>query len=206
MAKTIFWNVDTQFDFVEPQGKLYVQGAELLKSKWKYLTKFAKETNITVVNTCDWHNPDSNELNESPDFISTFPPHCMANTPGAEFVDETKPEDALDIFWNDDLTLQKKIISESRNIIIRKDVFDVFAGNPFTDKILEIINPQRVIIYGVTTNVCVNDAVVGLSNRAKEVLVIEDAIKELPKIPLPFENWEKLGVKLIQLKDLNSVI
>ena len=76
---------------------------------------------------------------------------------------------------------------------------DVFKGNPFTENILKIIAPKTVIVYGVTTNVCVNDAVLGLVNRVKRVIVVEDAIKELPNIPLPFEKWIELGVELLPL-------
>jgi nicotinamidase/pyrazinamidase len=43
----LFWNVDTQFDFVSPQGKLYVPGAELLKTNWSKLTQLAKSKSIT---------------------------------------------------------------------------------------------------------------------------------------------------------------
>ena len=66
--------------------------------------------------------------------------------------------------------------------------------------------PKIVVVYGVTTNVCVNDAVVGLSGRVEKVYVIEDAIKELPNIPLPFENWKKLGVKIIQLNEVEKLL
>ena len=38
----LFWNVDTQIDFVSPKGKLYVQGAELLKPIWKKITRLIK--------------------------------------------------------------------------------------------------------------------------------------------------------------------
>ena len=30
LSKWLFWNVDTQIDFVYPRGKLYVEGAENL--------------------------------------------------------------------------------------------------------------------------------------------------------------------------------
>ena len=55
-------------------------------------------------------------------------------------------------------------------------------------------------------NVCVNDAVIGLAGRTKRVVVVEDAIKELPGIPLPFENWKKLGVEMMQLEELEGLI
>lgn len=201
----IFWNVDTQVDFVEPDGKLYVPGAEHLKPLWAEILGLAKENNIRVVNTADFHYPESAELSATPDFISTFPEHCMANTVGAEYVAETKPDDPCVIDWNKDLPSLDEAI-QSRNLVIRKDAFDVFAGNPYTNRIVEMIAPKTVVVFGVTTNVCVNDAVVGLAKRVERVLVIEDAIKELPNISLPFENWKQLGVEMIPSKELKGII
>lgn len=203
ISDCIFWNVDTQVDFISRNGKLYVPGAELLKPNLKRLTQFAKNNLITVVNTADWHYSNSAELSPTPDFISTFPEHCMANTKGAEFIEETTPEKPLIIDWESENLNQIELIvsSKFRNYIIRKDAFDVFNGNSFTDNILNIISPKTVIVYGVTTNVCVNDAVVGLAQRGKNVIVVENAIKELPNIPLPYENWDKMGVKLMKLEE-----
>jgi nicotinamidase/pyrazinamidase len=203
LSDLLFWNVDTQIDFVSPEGKLYVKGAELLKFRWKKITLMAKQNSIRVVNTADFHLENSVELSVNPDFIKTFPPHCMANTEGAEYIEETQPEDPFIIEWNK--KLGKRIEIKNRNIIIQKDAFDVFKGNANTDFVLKILNPTKVYVYGVTTNVCVNDAVVGLAKRVKEVYVVEDAIKELPNIPLPFAAWKKLGVKMIQLNELETL-
>ncbi len=204
----LFWNVDTQFDFVSPQGKLYVPGAELLKPNWKRITDFAKNSRISVVNTADWHYDNSAELAENPDFVNTFPQHCMANTSGAEFIEETNPENPLIINWESKDWIGNDFIDPGKhqNYIIRKDAFDVFSGNRYTDKLLRLLSPKTVIVYGVTTNVCVNDAVMGLAKRVERVFVIENAIKELPNIPLPFEKWAKIGVKLIKLDELEEVI
>lgn len=204
-SDVLFWNVDTQFDFVSPQGKLYVPGAELLKHNWAKLTQLAKSKSITVVNTADWHYANSAELSSNPDFISTFPVHCMANTPGAELIEETVPENPFIIDWDKEMVINNEQITSGkyRNFVIRKDAFDVFKGNRYTEKLLKQLSPETVVIYGVTTNVCVNDAVVGLAKRAKRVIVVENAIKELPNIPLPFENWKKLGV---EMRSLDGVI
>ncbi len=198
-TKSIFWNVDTQFDFVSPKGKLYVTDAEMLLSTWKEITDFAEHESIKVINTADWHHSNSSELSGSPDFIKSFPEHCMADTLGAQFVNETNPENPLIIDWDRDIQLDRKLIrgNRFRNFILRKDAFDVFKGNPYTGNIVDILSPKIVIVYGVTTNVCVNDAVLGLVKRVPKVVVVEDAVKELPNIPLPFENWKKLGVELI---------
>jgi nicotinamidase/pyrazinamidase len=53
--------------------------------------------------------------------------------------------------------------------------------------------------------VCVNDAVVGLASRVNRVIVVENAIKELPNIPLPFENWRKLGVLLLTVDEVERL-
>ena len=199
--KIIFWNVDTQVDFVEPEGRLYVQGAEKIKPLWQQITDFAKQKNIRVVNTADYHYPESAELSDEPDFVNTFPQHCMANTQGAEYIAETQPDDAVEFDWDKDYDTFDEV-KTARNTVIRKDAFDVFAGNPYTDNILQILSPETVVVYGVTTNVCVNDAVVGVSKRVKRVIVLKDAIKELPNIPLPFDDWEKLGVEMMTFEDL----
>jgi len=83
-----------------------------------------------------------------------------------------------------------------------KDVFDVFEGNPNTKNLVKHLAPQKVFVYGVTTNVCVDCAVCGLAEMGIQVYVIENAIKELPNIPLPFEKWDRLGVKRINFADI----
>lgn len=205
LSELLFWNVDTQVDFIFPKGKLYVKDAELLLPKWKQITKYASVNKIRVVNTADFHYANSEELSNTPDFITTFPEHCMANTIGAEYVAETMPEDAVVFNWDKEYSNLEQLLNK-RNTIIRKDAFDIFIGNPHTEAILKVLSPKTVVVYGVTTNVCVNDAVLGLAKRVGEVYVIEDAIKELPNIPLPFENWKSLGVKMISLNELEKLI
>ena len=203
---TIFWNVDTQVDFMEPDGKLYVKGAEEIRPVLEKITRFAREHNLRVVNTADYHLVNSAELSNHPDFVNTFPPHCMAESKGAMYIPETDPENPIIIDWNQELILDSHFDNPERfrNILIRKDAFDVFAGNPYTGKVLDILRPDRVFVYGVTTNVCVDQAVTGLAERGKEVFVFTDAIKELPNIPLPFEKWQKLGVTMIPFHEVDE--
>lgn len=204
----LFWNVDTQIDFVYPRGKLYVEGAETLRPQWKELTRLAKEKSIRVVNTADYHYPNSAEIDSSPDFVNTFPEHCMANTRGADFIRETDPEDPVIFDWDKDYLITPELFDrkKARNFIIHKDAFDVFEGNPLTDTILKQLDPEVVVVYGVTTNICVDAAVKGLSKRVKKIYVVEDAIRELPNIPLPFDSWNKKKVELITLNRLKELL
>lgn len=206
--KTLFWNVDTQEDFMAQSGKLYVSGAEAIRPVLRQITDFAKTKGIRVVSTCDYHHINSEELSSIPDFETSFPPHCLAGTSGADFISETLPESALLIDWDQDLAIFAEFDDpdRSRNIVIRKDAFDVFAGNRHAEKIVEILSPDQVFVYGVTTNVCVDKAAMGLSKRGIRVYVFEDAIRELPNLPLPFETWKANGIELISFADVNKYL
>jgi nicotinamidase/pyrazinamidase len=203
-SSMIFWNVDTQVDFVEPWGKLYVPGAELLKPMWAAITELAAKNDIQVINTADYHYIYSAEIDDHPDMVNTFPPHCLANTKGSDFVAETQPVDPVIFNWNIEYERMSLLLElkACRNIVIRKDAFDVFTGNKVTESLLDLIRPDIVVVYGVTTNVCVDFAVTGLAQKVPNIYVVNDAIKELPGIPLPFLKWESLGVKLISGKEL----
>jgi nicotinamidase/pyrazinamidase len=189
-----------------PDGKLYVKDAETIIPNLAILTRIAKDENIKVINTADWHYNDSKELSLNPDFITTFPPHCMAGTKGAEFINETKCEDALLVDYKHEKAPNAPLIMNSREIIILKDAFDVFQGNPFTRAIVSNINPRAIFVYGVATNVCVNCAILGLIALKQNVVVIKDAIKELPNIPFDFNTWKEKGVKFVTTEDLEKMI
>lgn len=204
--KTIFWNVDTQYDFMRDdksfKGALAVPGARGIEKNLERLTKFARKNKYQIVNTGDWHTHDSKEFSENPDFINTFPPHCLQNTKGSEFVPATNPKDPYVVGWNDKgENLSSCKAKNAKELILYKDVFDIFdisKGNKYSEKILKILDPDRVIVYGVATNYCVNYAVKGLVQAGKQVYVVEDAIKEIPTGDLEklFDNWKWHGIKL----------
>jgi len=209
MNKIIFWNTDTQQDFCNPDGKLYVEGSEKIKPYLKFLTDLAKEHNIQVVNTCDWHNEKDEELSDNPDFVNTFPQHCMEYSNGAKFITETKPCSEDMIFVNHN---QKEIpvdqLYDCRNIVIQKNKFDVFEGNPFTGQILDILGSDIVVVYGVATSFCVYYAVKGLIDKGIKVVVVEDAIKDLPNIDTnkTMDQWKNWGVQIVPAKWIEFLI
>lgn len=204
LEEILFWNVDTQFDFMRKEGKLYVRDAEEIETALATVTATARRYGIRVVNTADSHHPESRELSATPDFVKTFPEHCMYGTPGAEFVPATKPDDTYVLDWRDK-TLDSKLVTARRNLVLTKDDFDVFhktRGSPHVETVLDILKPGQIFVYGVATNVCVNFAVQGLLDRGKEVYVIADAIKGLPGIPDPTAKWVERGAKLVEAATL----
>ena len=129
----------------------------------------------------------------------------MATPVNPQFIPSTNPENPYMISWNQDSFDIEKVL-QKRNIVLYKDKFDVFAGTPHSDKVVEILNPERAIVYGVATNVCVNDAVNGLLERKVQVYVPTDAIKELPNLPLPYENWKREGAILTTTDEVHKIL
>lgn len=177
--KTLFFAVDCQQDFMLKGGKLYVKDAEKIIPTLKKLTQFAKNNKIQILATADWHTEDSKEISDTPDFINTFPEHCIRLTAGATFIYETSLR-IQNMVSYDYLKLCNYAKTVIGNTVILKDAFDVFKGNPYTEEILKRINPELVVVYGVASDICVNFAVLGLAQRGYNVIVVSDAIKSLP--------------------------
>ena len=213
-TNTIFWNVDTQEDFMEGNAayspKLAIPGSAIIRPTLATITNLAREKNITIVNTRDWHDQNTSEISTEPDWSTTFPEHCLQGSYGANFIQETIPQNAYEVDWKDS-HYDSNQIGASKNIVLNKDHFDIFQGNPHTQSILTELNPKKIVVYGVATNVCVNYAVLGLAERAPQqgfqVYVVTDAIKELPGPVEPvYKTWRDVGVKFTSAKDLEYIM
>src|SRR2546422_10104555 len=91
----IFWDVDTQYDFMRVDGKLYVPDAEQIIPQLAQLTRQAHEHGVRIVASADDHVPGHRELSDQPDFKDTFPPHCLRGTPGQRKIPQTRLQKPL---------------------------------------------------------------------------------------------------------------
>lgn len=162
----IFWDVDTQVDFVRPGGKLYVPGAERIVPALARLTQWAAEHDVLVVASVDAHREDDAEFQQ-------WPAHCLAGTPGQQKIEETLlprrltlPNRAVEL--SDDLHAWQQIVLEKQEL-------DVFT-NPNTEPLLERLGRPEVTLYGVVTEYCVALAAENLLRRGCAVTLIEDAV------------------------------
>ena len=71
----VFVDIDTQRDFLDPAGALYVPGSDAIVPNLARLTRYARDHAIPVLASSDAHTLD--EPDPEP-----FPPHCLVNTPG----------------------------------------------------------------------------------------------------------------------------
>jgi nicotinamidase/pyrazinamidase len=164
---TVFFDIDTQIDFLYPTGALYVPGAERLLPALARLNRYAAGHSILVVSDMDAHAEDDPEFRD-------WPPHCIAGTLG-----QRKPAELL---------LERRVtvpsvpgeysIDGCQQIIVEKQTLDVFT-NPNVPRLLEKLGADRYVVYGVVTEYCVRYAITGLLKTGKPVELVTDAIKEI---------------------------
>jgi nicotinamidase/pyrazinamidase len=165
----LFWDVDTQFDFMDPAGKLYVPGAEAIIPNLERLTRFAAQHQIPIVASTDAH------LSTDPEF-NQYPPHCLQGTPGQRKVDVTILPRYFTI-PNRKIELPSDL-GRYPQIILEKQTFDVFT-NPNTEALLTLIGRPEIVLYGVVTEICVDHAARGLIRHDFRVHLVEDAVRSL---------------------------
>lgn len=158
----LYFDIDTQIDFMFPAGSLYVPGAEKLLPRIAELNREG-----VVISTTDAHTEDDPEFNQ-------WPPHCIVGTVG-----QTKPTMLL---------REKRVVIPSHpcqpevagadQIIIEKQHLSLFT-NPHTEAIIRALDPTECIVYGVVTEYCVKQCVDGLRERGYNVRVVHEATKGL---------------------------
>ena len=122
---------------------------------------------------CDNHRPDDPEF-------EMFPPHCVAGTTEAEVIPE---------------------LAKYRGETMPKSHYSAFFDTPLEEK-LKALQPEKLIICGVCTNICVLHTVADARNRGYEVEVPVDCVASFDSSAHGFalEHMEKvLGAKLTRV-------
>jgi nicotinamidase/pyrazinamidase len=177
VAGTIVWDVDTQVDFMEPSGKLYVPGAREIVPALERLVDAVRAAKLVHVASADDHELTDPEISDHPDFHNTYPPHCLRGTRGAEKILETKQRDPLPLaLLPFPPGLLAGLLRGRREILLLKKNFNVFT-NPNADPVLDVLDPDEIVVFGVATDVCNDAAIQGFLRRGRRVTFVEDAAR-----------------------------
>lgn len=181
----IFVDIDTQIDFLYPTGALTVPGAAQILPKLAALTAYATERKIPIISTADAH------LEDDPEFRA-YPAHCVKGCLGAARVPETLTAKPVLCEYGQqiDALPPGQLIIEKRTI----NVFDV----PMAEGFFASLNPDAFVVYGVVTEICVQQAVLGLLRLNKAVMVVTDAIHSLEETKAhdAMGHWRASGCRM----------
>jgi nicotinamidase/pyrazinamidase len=165
--KAVFFDIDTQIDFLFPAGSLYVPGGEQLLPALSRLNHYAAAHGIPVVSSMCAHAEDDPEFRQ-------WSAHCVIGTTG-----QLKPAGTL---------LEKRAligvspgdygIEGAQQILLEKDQLDITTSGHFRP-LLARLSAERYLVYGVVTEYCVRFAALALLDTGKPVSLVTDAIQSL---------------------------
>ena len=193
--RPVLWDVDTQVDFMEPAGKLYVPGAAARRAAMGRLVQAARAAGMVHVASADDHQATDSEISDEPDFSTTFLPHCMRGTPGADRIPETAQLDPL-VLEPTAYSDLAELARGRREFLLLKQSTDVFT-NPNAATLVDWLSPAKVIVFGVATDVCDHAAIMGLRDRGWRVAFVEDAASGLSdeRVAVCTAEWRERGVR-----------
>jgi nicotinamidase/pyrazinamidase len=188
-VRTVVFDIDTQRDFMRPDGRLYVPGAENIVSTVRRILDSAVAHDVPVVASLDAHAAGDPEFDR-------FPPHCVRGTAGQEKIPETfvgpfrilsnVPAGPIERRAGESLHVEKQTLSVLENVNF--------------DGVLSALRPDRCLVLGVATEFCVRAAALGLKARCAEVAVVTDAVRAVdPDAGLrAFDEMRRAGIRIIE--------
>ena len=186
----IFWEVDTQADFMLPGGHLYVPGAEKLLPNIRRLTDAARKGQVFLVSHGCFHSPNDPEF-------KIFPPHCVKGTVGAEFVPEALTDRVVRV-PNEASAQLPSDMSQYQQILLEKQTLNIFESRHADALVQRLGSEAEFIVFGVVTEYCVSFAAKGLLERKRRVAVVADAIETLKQEEgrTTIAELERLGARI----------
>ena len=156
--------VDVQNDFL-PGGSLAVpRGDEVVPVLNRCLALFSQRS-LPIYASRDWHPPDHCSFRAQG---GPWPPHCMADTHGAEFAANLElPADAV-------------IISKADTP--EKDAYSAFEGTDL-GLCLKAVDVRRLFVGGLATDYCVLNTVKDALALGYPVVLLADAVRAVEATP-----------------------
>ncbi len=155
--------VDMQNDFVT--GTLAVpDGAAVVEPLNRAIDAFV-DRGLPVVATRDWHPPDHCSFRAQG---GPWPPHCVAGSPGAEYVAG--------------LALPDETLHVLKATTPQADAYSGFQGTDLASD-LHARGVRRLIVGGLATDYCVLNTARDGIDLGFEVLVLTDAVRAVDVKP-----------------------
>ena len=142
---------DMIYDFVDPQGLLYVPGIEVILPRIAELIDDAHGAGAPVIFVDDAHDPDDEEFKQ-------WGPHAIAGTPGTVVVPELGPAE--------------------EDYVLDKPRYSAFYGTGLDD-LLEKLGIEHLVITGTITNICVMVSAIEALIRDYRVTIPAGAVHAL---------------------------
>lgn len=189
--ETLFLDIDTQCDFVLPEGAASTPPAYALVPNLERLTRTARTNQLTVIATVQAHTADDPVFANLPEGQR---PWCVRGTPGQAKVSATKPKPGIVLenrAWTaDDL---EKATKSQREIVLETtgpDLLTHAAAEPL------LKGARQVYLYGLFLDDAVFKAARELRRLGIATALVEDATAPRNADP---EHLERIRMEMAAL-------
>jgi len=170
MSRALFI-IDVQNDFTEG-GALGVAGGNAVAAGITALLAEHPDRYAHVFASRDWHdafNDNGGHFSDTPDYVDTWPSHCVAGTPGAEY-NPALDTSAVDVHVRKGQGLPAYSIFEGTTT----DDSDV-ADSRVAD-VLDRLGVTEIDIAGIATDYCVRASALDAIATGRDVRVLADLV------------------------------
>lgn len=155
--------VDVQSDFCEG-GSLPVKGGQAAAAMIARHIRHFKYEYQFVVASRDYHEDPGAHFSDQPDFVNSWPPHCVVGTPGAAFVP------AIQNLVREKLI--QTVVTKGRN----GAAYSAFEGlDPRGHYLLDVLKENRIDhidVCGIATDYCVKASALDARKNQFQVRVL----------------------------------
>lgn len=183
MTSTALIVVDVQNDFCEG-GSLAVEGGAQVAADVHELIERSRDRYATIVATRDHHIDPGSHFSDTPDYVDSWPPHCVVGTPGAD--------------------LHEPLTSRTFDAIFDKGeyaaAYSGFEGVTSTGTdlttYLQAHGISAVDIVGIATDHCVRATALDAAKAGLKVTVLRDYVAAVSPQNLPQveAEWVEAGI------------
>jgi nicotinamidase/pyrazinamidase len=213
--------IDTQRGFMPAEegerlgmpgfGELTVPNGQNVLAPLNRLTALFKHQGMVVVTTGDAHKEGTAHISEEPNFINTWPEHCMAGTPGAELHPELLAGYGIAThFIKGDIVAANPEEDDSYTAALAHHRYNMTDTSILLPNYLHTLGIKTTYLGGVALGdgaehpLCVDSSAIDFHNDDFDVAVITDAVEAV--VPenreLGLKNLSKLGIRLATAKEV----
>lgn len=155
--------VDIQSDFVQGGSLPVPNGLQVAAQVARHIRHFKTEYQFVVASR-DYHEDPQGHFSATPDYVNTWPPHCVIGTPGAAFVPPIQ-----------NLVREKlvqAVVSKGRHEAAYSAFEAVDARGHY---LLDVLREQRIDhidVCGIATDYCVRASALDARKNAFQVRVL----------------------------------
>jgi len=170
--KAILLDIETQVDFFRAGGSCYTKDARPVVENIYRLFAWARAARISVISTVlrlrrGWIGPLADV------------PHCVEGTKGERKLSGTVLSRRINLGGRNTTDLPRNLLRNYQQVIFEKRSTDIFHHTRL-ERLITELPPSVFVVCGAGVAHGIVQAVIGLRRRGFDVIVVEDAILDLP--------------------------